>query len=158
MHHERCLREPTTIQQRRRNCTDGQCPHLCAVVRVRFSGLSRDAFQTRRRLRLLAAHHVGNLYASPLAGQEQRSCIKSPPQSQARISQFWGPRIWGPRSSCAGEWAIFEPRKYRKPAFAGRRNQRERDLRTPRWHAIHLPCADILNGRTAAETRETPLP
>ena len=48
MHHERSLREPTTIQRRRRDCTDGSVLLLRRCFRVGFSGLSRDASHGRR--------------------------------------------------------------------------------------------------------------
>ena len=68
MHHERCLREPTTIQRRRRDCTKAVSFH-CAVVfeldsQVFLVTLPMSAFSCQRTARgaVPTASRAGNLF------------------------------------------------------------------------------------------------
>ena len=66
MHRERCLRIPTKIQRRRRNCTEGSA----SSMRLREFSFS-DFLSTRPKrgggYGCSSPHHAGNLYVPPFS-------------------------------------------------------------------------------------------
>ena len=82
MHRSRCLREPSKIHQRRRNCTDRQCPSDASLSSVSQASLRRLPFAVRATS--LHPPHAGNLALSPLRGRTQRIIPKPPRSNQLR--------------------------------------------------------------------------
>jgi len=78
------------MHQRRRNCTDWQCP-LRASLRVKFPRLYSDASQTRQLARLIASLHAGNLtpQIGTICTTPHRNTIIIPKTAPIGAVKFW---------------------------------------------------------------------